>query len=290
MTAIPSAAPIAEWETDRLDLDAYLERIAYRGALAGDAETLRGLHRAHATTIPFENLDIVLGRGIELDLESVQDKLVRRKRGGYCFEHNLLLAAVLERLGYAVTRLAARVQPSGAGVRTHMLLRVVAEGRAWLADVGFGASLLEPLPLEPTTARQGGWSYRLEQADSGAWLLRSGKLEGWSEMYEFSLEPQRPIDYAVYNHYTATHPRSPFVGQVVAQRLEADVQHVLRGGMLTTRPGSSLLRSCPTCSPTRSASAWTLRRRPRCGRQASRARFAPCPRTWSHRPATSAGR
>jgi N-hydroxyarylamine O-acetyltransferase len=89
----------------------------------------------------------VLGRTIELDLDSVQDKLVRRPRGGYCFEHNTLFAAVLERLGYAVTRLSARVNPSRPGPRTHMTLRVVADGSPWLADVGFGASLLEPLSL-----------------------------------------------------------------------------------------------------------------------------------------------
>jgi N-hydroxyarylamine O-acetyltransferase len=110
MTTITPQAGIDGWETGRLDLDAYLERIAYAGSLAADADTLRGLHRAHAATIPFENLDIVLGRTIELDLDSVQDKLVGRRRGGYCFKHNLLFAAVLERVGYAVTRLAARVQ------------------------------------------------------------------------------------------------------------------------------------------------------------------------------------
>jgi N-hydroxyarylamine O-acetyltransferase len=236
MKTTTRAAPTGEWETDRLDLDAYLERIAYRGALAADADTLRGLHRAHAATIPFENLDIILGRGIELDLDSVQRKLVRRLRGGYCFEHNLLLGAVLERLGYAVTRLAARVQPARPGPRTHMLLRVVAHGTPWLADVGFGASLLEPLPLQAATARQGGWTYRLgpAPADADAWLLQTHRLDGWSDLYAFTLEPQRPIDYAVYNHYTATHPRSPFVGQIVVLRTEPQVQHALRGRELTT--------------------------------------------------------
>lgn len=155
MIAITHAAPTGEWGIDRLDLDAYLKRIGYTAAPEADVNTLRGLHRAHAATIPFENLDIVLDRTIDLDLGHVQDKLVRDQRGGYCFEHNLLFAAVLERLGYAVTRLAARVQPARPGPRTHMLLRVVADGDPWLADVGFGASLLEPLPLEGTIASQG---------------------------------------------------------------------------------------------------------------------------------------
>jgi N-hydroxyarylamine O-acetyltransferase len=234
MTTITRDTPSGHWQTDRLDLDAYLERIAYAGALAPQADTLSALHRAHAATIPFENLDIVLDRAIELDLDSVQDKLVRRHRGGYCFEHNLLFAAVLERLGYAVTRLAARVQPGRSGARTHMLLRVLADGRPWLADVGFGASLLEPLPLASTTARQGGWTYRLRHAPGEAWLLQKGDPHGWADMYSFTLEPQRPIDYVVYNHYTATHPRSPFVGQLVALRTEPNVQHALRGRQLTT--------------------------------------------------------
>jgi N-hydroxyarylamine O-acetyltransferase len=227
-------APNGEWETERLDLDAYLERVAYGGALASDADTLAGLHRAHAATIPFENLDIALGRSIELDLDSVQDKLVRRLRGGYCFEHNLLFAAVLERLGYAVTRLAARVQPARPGPRSHMLLRVVADGRPWLADVGFGASLLGPMPLESATAHQGGWTYRLSAAEPEPWRLLAGRADGWADLYAFTLEPQRPIDYTVYNHYTSTHPRSPFVGQVVVLRTEPYLQHVLRGRELTT--------------------------------------------------------
>jgi len=231
-----TAPPADEWEIARLDLDAYLKRIAYDGALAPDATTLRELHRAHAATIPFENLDVLLGRGIALDLDSVQDKLVRRPRGGYCFEHNLLLGAVLEQLGYPVTRLAARVQRAG-GMRTHMLLRVLADGKPWLADVGFGASLLEPLAFDAGVAvRQGGWTYRLDH-DEGrdVWLLRSQDFAGWADLYEFTLEPQLPADYVVYNHFTATHPRSPFVGQVVALRTEPEVQYALRSRQLTTK-------------------------------------------------------
>jgi N-hydroxyarylamine O-acetyltransferase len=226
-----------DWEIDRLDLDAYLARIGFGGAPAADVDTLRALHRAHHAAIPFENVDIVLGRRLEVDLDSVQDKLVRRPRGGYCFEHNLLFAAVLERLGYAVTRLAARIRPSGAGARTHMLLRVVVDGDPWLADVGFGASLLEPLPLRAGSVTQGGWRYRLCATDAGRWLLEGGEPDGWSDLYEFTLEPQRPVDYVVYNHYTSTHPHSPFVRQVVALRTEPHVRYALRGTQLTiTRP------------------------------------------------------
>jgi len=230
-----------EWGVERLDRDAYLNRIAYKGDLTPTAETLRRLHRAHAAAIPFENLDIVLGRGVSLETDAMQEKLLRHERGGYCFEHNLLFAALLERLGFRVRRLAARVQPGKPGPRTHMLLIVEADGAQWLADVGFGAALLEPVRFgDATTVRQGGWTYRLEHREDGVWLLRSSTSDGWSDLYGFTLEPQRPIDYVVHNHYTATHPDSPFVGQVVAITTTPEVRNTLRGRELTiTRPDGS---------------------------------------------------
>src|SRR5262249_29151135 len=133
-----------------LDLAAYLERIQYRGDPRPDVTTLHDLHLAHATHVPFENLDVLLGRPIRLDLDSLQAKIVRGRRGGYCFEQNVLLAAVLEHVGFRVDRLAARVRYRAQHVlpRTHMLLRVEVEGRSWMCDVGFGSEgLLLPMPL-----------------------------------------------------------------------------------------------------------------------------------------------
>lgn len=225
----------SEWCIERLDVDVYFTRLGYGGGLRSTADTLRALHRAHTAAIPFENLDIVLGRGVSLEMEDLQDKLLRHSRGGYCFEHNLLFAALLERLGYRVRRLAARVQPGKPGPRTHMLLIVEADGAQWLADVGFGAALLEPIPFgEETTVRQDGWAYGLQRREGGVWSLRSWSPDGWSDLYAFTLEPQRPIDYVVHNHYTATHPASPFVGRMVAMRTEAEVRHLLHGRELTT--------------------------------------------------------
>lgn len=219
-----------EWASERLDVNAYLARVAYDGALAPTVETLRRLHRAHAAAIPFENLNILLGRGVSLEMDNMQEKLLRHDRGGYCYEHNLLFAALLERLGYRVKRLAARVQPGKPGPRTHMLLIVEADEEEWLADVGFGAALLEPIPFgHGSISHQGGWTYGLERREGGAWLLRSSEPDGWSDLYAFTREPQRPIDYAVYNHYTATHPDSPFTGQVVAIRTTPEIRHTLRG-------------------------------------------------------------
>lgn len=236
------AAVPSEWGSERLDLEAYLGRLGYEGDRAPTPEALRALHRAHIAAIPFENIDIVLGRGIRLDLDSLQDKLVRQPRGGYCYEHNLLFGAALERLGYPVTRLVARVRPSGAGSRTHMLLRVEAGGRPWLADVGFGGGVLEPIPLAAgTVARQGGWTYRLDSGDDGVWLLNSLRPDGPADLYSFTVEPQRPIDYEVINYYTATHPNSPFTGRSVAMRNEEEAHYTLVDRNLSTRhPGGTV--------------------------------------------------
>ena len=230
-----ASSTLSEWDIEWLDVDAYLTRVGYDGDLTPTADTLRALHRAHAATIPFENLDIVLGRTIPLDIASLQEKLLRHRRGGYCFEHNLLFAALLERIGFGVKRLAARVQPGKPGPRTHMLLIVEAEGAKWLADVGFGAALIEPIPFrDGAVSHQGGWTYGLDSRDDGTWLLRSSTPDGWVDLYAFTLEPQRPVDYVVHNHYTATHPDSPFVGQAVAIRTTPEVRHTLRGREIST--------------------------------------------------------
>ena len=126
-----------------IELDAYLARIGHDGPLAPDIATLAALHDAHVRAIPFEAIDPLLGRPVSLDLSAVQDKLVARRRGGYCFEQNLLFKAVLECVGFPVIGLAGRVRwmsPPGAplGPRTHMFLRVDTPEGAYLADVGFG--------------------------------------------------------------------------------------------------------------------------------------------------------
>src|SRR5258708_28164785 len=149
------------------DLEAYLARIDYSGDLKPSHPVLRELHLAHNLHIPFENLDVVLGRPINLDLESLQAKLVTGRRGGYCFEQNALFAAVLQRLGFSVTQLAARVRHDATRIlpKSHMLLKVEAEGTAWIADVGFGTEgLLMPLPLTAGVAnRPFHWIYRLRR-------------------------------------------------------------------------------------------------------------------------------
>jgi N-hydroxyarylamine O-acetyltransferase len=225
------------------DLDAYRRRIGYAGELAPTPAVLEGLHFAHATRIPFENLDTQLGRPIRLDLDSLQAKLVRDRRGGYCFEQNTLLAAALEAVGFPVSRLLARVRLGARGptARSHMVLRVVAGGISWLADVGFGSGgLLRPVPFqEGALRRQGAWNFRLSR-DGESWLLQAPQEQGWQNLYTFTLEPQFPIDFEVANYFTSTHPESHFVRSLTAQRATLEARYTLRGPGVTVEEGGKM--------------------------------------------------
>jgi N-hydroxyarylamine O-acetyltransferase len=232
-----------EWNIDQLDLSAYLRRIGYASDTSPTAETLVRLHRAHLAAIPFENVDIVLGRGVDVELDSVQAKLVRRRGGGYCYEHALLFGAALERLGYAVDRLLARV---GGDVerprpRTHMVLRVRAGAERWLADVGFGSGLLEPLSFDAGGAHtQGGWTFELSPTGAGSWELRERQGQEWVTRYSLDEQRLHAADVVMANHFTSTYPRSPFVGQLVVVRRDADSTRQLIGRRLTvTLPDQS---------------------------------------------------
>jgi N-hydroxyarylamine O-acetyltransferase len=228
---------IDEWEIDRLDLTAYLQRIGYHGPLAPTEQTLVGLHRAHVLSIPFENLDVMLGRAVRVDLDSVQAKLVAARRGGYCYEHGVLFAAVLERLGWTVSRLLARVghDQQRPRPRTHMALRVGNGAGEWLADVGFGDGILEPLAWNTpgTTQAQGRWLYQLISSAPGHRRLRQVTSEP-KVLYSFTEEPQHASDIEMASYYTSTHPRSPFVRQPVLMRRTLDTQLRLNGRRLTT--------------------------------------------------------
>ncbi len=218
-----------------LDLEAYFRRIGHDGLREPSLRCLEALHLAHATRIPFENLDIQLGRPVRIDLESLQAKLVRGGRGGYCFEHNTLFAAVLARLGFQVDTLEARVRLGTTEVRprTHMALRVrLAEGD-WLADVGFGGEgLRQPVPFggEPCTRFDDTCRLRSEGRVT---VLQRLQPEGWTDLYALEPEPALPVDFAMGNHYTSTHPESGFVRTLTAQLPSLEGRRILRNRTLT---------------------------------------------------------
>jgi N-hydroxyarylamine O-acetyltransferase len=244
-----------EWQSERLDLDEYLRRIGYDGGWDANLATLAGLHRCHVQTIPFENIDPLTGVRVDLDLGAIQDKLVGRRRGGYCFEQNLLFGAALERAGFTVTRLAARAWPGGATIlpRTHMVLAVgfnevgvgaklcgvgFNTGRTWLCDVGFGGlGLLGPVALtDGADVRHDAWRYGVARSGD-EWVLRARTATGWVDLYAFTEQPQHLVDYEVSNHYISTHPSSPFVHRLVAGRVTATRRLELTDRALTETTG-----------------------------------------------------
>ncbi|HVX10833.1 MAG TPA: arylamine N-acetyltransferase [Pirellulales bacterium] len=229
-----------EFSAGELDLDRYFERIGYAGPREPTLATLTELHLAHATGIPFENLDIQLGRPISIDLRSIQAKLLTSRRGGYCFEQNTLLAAALERLGFRVRRLAGRVRLGASRLlpRTHMLLGVEIAGEHWLADVGFGTGgLLVPLRMSPgEISSQFSRNYRLREEERNL-VLESLRDGAWHDLYVFSLDPYYPIDYEMANHYVSTHPESRFVQTLAVQKQSPTACYLLRNRELTVIEG-----------------------------------------------------
>jgi N-hydroxyarylamine O-acetyltransferase len=210
-----------------MNIDAYFQRIGYCGSRTATLENLHALTNAHTNAIPFENLDVLLCRPISLSVESIFQKLVVERRGGYCFEQNGLFLAVLTQLGFKATPLSARVRidrprnfiPS----RTHMFIRVDFGDKSWLTDVGVGGlSLTKAIELNndemqttPHEARR---------------IVREGKLffhqaklgKEWSDVCEFTLEEMPPIDQELGNWFTSTHPDSHFKNRLIIARAGED--------------------------------------------------------------------
>lgn len=213
-----------------IDLDAYFERIGFGGRSRPEPtlDTLRALHLLHPQAIPFENLDVLLGRPILLDPASIQRKLVVARRGGYCYEHNLLFRSVLQTLGFRVRSYAARVlwgrdASSGMPGRTHMLLVVDLDEGPFLADVGFGGMTLSA-PLAFETGLEQITPHGAFRLDDAGGEPRSSVLQAlvngaWTSVYRFDLDPQYDADYEMANHFVSTYPQSIFVHNLLAARL-----------------------------------------------------------------------
>lgn len=221
------------------DLDSYFKRIRYSGPCTPSLTTLRAIHALHPAAIPFENLNPLLGVPVLLDTPSLQSKLIDAKRGGYCFEQNLLLKQALESIGFPVTGLAARViwnrSDDAITSRSHMALLVEVEGDQYIADVGFGGqTLTAPLRLELDTEQETPHEpCRLIEHD-GDFLLQAKIRDEWKSMYRFDLQRQHLVDYEVSSWYLSNHPQSHFVtGLRVARALPGKRLNLL-GKELTT--------------------------------------------------------
>ena len=212
--------------TNSFDLAAYLERICWRGPAQPTYQTLAGLLRAHMLAIPFENLDVLLGRRVRLDLEGVQDKLVRRRRGGYCFEHGTLFAAALEHLGFDLTRHTARVVlivPRSEAPRAHMFLTVALQGATFVVDPGFGSLAPRvPVPLLEGAEARAEHELHWMTRDEDHWTLRARTHDKVVDCWVSPLDSDNLVDFELGNHYTSTHPASPFVSRIMLRALTRD--------------------------------------------------------------------
>lgn len=221
----PRAAPaVTLTRSTPIDVDAYLRRIGYNGSRKPDLATLRALHLAHLRAVPFENLDVGLGLSTVLDLGTLFDKVVIQRRGGICHELNALFYGLLDALGFDVQMLSGQVYgrpPRGRGIehileREHMLLKVELE-RTWIADVGFGETFQEPLPLDEVGVRQDGaraFFLGLEEGRRVLWMRRPG--ETWARQYRFTLEPRSLEEYADACDFRLSSPDSFFSRNLIA--------------------------------------------------------------------------
>jgi N-hydroxyarylamine O-acetyltransferase len=208
------------WQVEQLDLDAYLVRIGSVAAPPSRA-ALDALHEAHVRAFTFDNIDVLLDAHPGVQLPAVQGKFVGRGRGGYCFEHGVLFAAALERLGYVVERRLGRVGDAAAP-RTHCVVVVTLDGEPLLADPGFGMSVIRPMPLaDGAEDDHGGWRYRLREVPLGpgrGWTLERWRDEHWELMHTHDELPVHPIDLTVAHHFTSTYPTIHFRNMLMLTR------------------------------------------------------------------------
>lgn len=225
----------------QMELGAYLDRIRYAGPLEPTIDTLRALQERHLASIPFEAIDVLLGRGVDISPDAVDAKLIGARRGGYCYEQNGLFRRVLRTLGFEVEPVVAAVrwmaQPGSVPPpRTHMALRVTIEGVGWLVDVGFGSSV-PPAPLRLDT-RDPQWTphgrHRIIPLGAGQLVL--AEVAGrWLPLYDFGHEPLLDDHYELFNWYTSAHDQSHFRHQLIVARTTPQARYSLLDGRFSVR-------------------------------------------------------
>ncbi|WP_102141409.1 arylamine N-acetyltransferase family protein [Mycobacterium hubeiense] len=233
-----------------MDLTAYSRRIGYDGPAEPTLDTLHALVAGHNRSIPFENLDPLLGIPVaDLSEAALADKLVSRRRGGYCYEQNGLMGYALAQLGFGVERLAGRVvwmnSDPGLPAQTHETLAVTVPGvdGRFLVDVGFGGQTLSsPIRLEAGPVQETRHEpYRLREHGEG-YLLEAQIRGEWQPLYMFTTQPQPQIDLEVGSWYVSTHPDSIFVVGLTAALVTDDARWNLRGRNLAIHSGGETER------------------------------------------------
>lgn len=215
------------------DLDRYLRRIGCKGPLAPDLDTLRRVHRRHLMAIPYENLDVQLGRPTSAEIEVILDKLVDRRRGGWCYEMNTLLEWALRQIGFDVARLLGageRDRKGDAALGNHLVLGVRLE-QLYLADVGFADGLLEPVAVRSGPIVQGHRSFRLELEPDGTWRFHN-HAQALASGFDFWVEPADEVTLTEKRLWLESAPESNFVLNAVCARFEEDAIVSLRGRVL----------------------------------------------------------
>jgi len=224
------------------NLEGYLARIGWDGPREPTRATLDSVLRAHMQMVPFENLDVLLGRGIRIDLDSVYGKLVTARRGGYCFEHGTLLLAALQHLGFQPVAHAARViqlRPRSEAPLTHMFLTLQMEGQTLVLDPGFGGHAPRvPVPLTGQDVRDRDDVHRMVR-QGAEWALEA-RIDGVPTLlWSASVEPAEPVDFVMANHFVSTFPESPFVTRLMLRALTPDVRVSMMNQDVTVRDASS---------------------------------------------------
>jgi N-hydroxyarylamine O-acetyltransferase len=230
-----------------IDLDAYLQRIGWTGERTPTFATLCGILKAHMMSIPFENLDVLLGRGIRLDLESLEQKLVKARRGGYCFEHCSLFSAVLTQLGFEHATHSARVvlqAPKQASPRGHMFLTVKLDGETFIVDPGFGGlAPTVPLPFVEGCKTRCGQHVHSMIRDGREWKMHvetaTEQLDAWIS----TMDHDFAVDFEMSNHWIATHPASPFVNRILIRALKDDGRVAVMNREVSIYRGTEVLKS-----------------------------------------------
>ncbi|HTV71819.1 MAG TPA: arylamine N-acetyltransferase [Rhizobiaceae bacterium] len=216
-----------------MQLQSYLDRIGYSGPIEPTLDCLRAVHRQQAMAVPYEDIDVQLGVPLTIDIDAIFDKIVTRRRGGWCYELNGILGWALAEIGFDVTRVAGGVlrEMFGDWAITNHLVLLVKLDRTYLADLGLGDGIREPIPLEAGAYRQGALTFALEQVPDGYWRFRNHGF-GFPPSFDFRAEPADEAALAARCAWLQTAAESRFVQNLIVQRMEPDAVLALTGRVL----------------------------------------------------------